>query len=85
MRDESPTRAELLDDVHKVAAEAAWWRARALKVMAKARRAGATDQELAEASGLSINAVHAWLDPSPGHHPADQRPQTAKAEQRGSA
>lgn len=64
----------MLADVHRVATEATWWRARALKVMGRARRSGASDEELAEASGLSIEAVRALLDKWSGRHPADRRP-----------
>lgn len=65
MREEPQTREEMLADVHKLAAEAAWWRARLLKVMRQARRSGVPDEQIAEASELSVDAVQALLDRRP--------------------
>lgn len=60
--------------VRKVAREAVWWRDRAVKVMDQARRLGASDEQLAEASGLSVGAVRALLERWSGRHPSDHRP-----------
>jgi hypothetical protein len=48
--------------VHNAAQSAVRVRQAVVEAMARARRLGATDEEIADASGLSVRAVGAYID-----------------------
>lgn len=54
-------RLDWLNEVHSRAQWAAQYRSRAVEAMVEARRAGATDEEIADACGLSVQAVDAYI------------------------
>jgi hypothetical protein len=57
-----PSKLDFLVRVHELAQDAATARRRAVEEMGLARAAGATDEEIAAASGLSVRAVAGYLD-----------------------
>jgi hypothetical protein len=57
-----PSKLDFLVRVHELAQDAAASKRRVVEAMALARAAGATTEEIAAASGLSVQAVLAYLD-----------------------